>query len=726
MSLLDIVGNVFYQIYDYFQYITKVDEQSKAVVPVAKGEQKDIFGSDEPVLDLIANVFSDKVLSLNDDFAKEALDLHNILRAKHHAAPLKYSRELQTIAQSWLQTLVVLDRMQHSYNHRANGEALGENIVVLWSNYGSPLSGTNATLQWYNEYPMHNYAGQYQQPTGHFTQLIWASTTHMGIAKAQGPSGKWFGVANYYPMGNIVDKENYFNEFIMKENPSKKLDEYLNQQSSIRNQFEPTIPDDNANNCNKLIYQQFLLKRNERPSKIIIDDDFRRRLDSSSISGRIVKRTNLNDKNRSTFDDALTKRTNRTILDNNQNQNKNTDSRTVSNAGTESPFGNSLDKTNNNRKTLDNTPVSRPTSPKFADHKSPKNVKKTEFEASEVCEESKDSEDICGMKNIIMMNFNETERFLKTKTNCCMPDMEDVGTGKAIPRAAEMELRRSIASNERLMHQYKQLKDKVDRSNDMARMYAGKMHMMFEIEKLKVFVEMRKSECARLRGKARFFQRLLADNYAQIEKYKSTLAKLQENIDKADHHIDELPGVTTTENKNKSEICQYRTELLATKEMIDDELCLSLCSKEQQAKQQLKKIGETLAEFQDETTKAYKRIEKLNHKLLESGDYTSQSTNPCRRNTPCSPAYALLQNQPQMPNCHNNTNYNNNNNNNYSFLYNINNSNDLDNMTNISTVDELPFKKFEEQFTIENEEGQLKKIEDLIDDMQKILQISNS
>lgn len=39
--------------------------------------------------------------------------------------------------------------------------------------------------------------------TGHFTQLIWASSRCFGVGKARSRSGKIIVVANYQPVGNI-------------------------------------------------------------------------------------------------------------------------------------------------------------------------------------------------------------------------------------------------------------------------------------------------------------------------------------------------------------------------------------------------------------------------------------------------------------------------------------------------------------------------------------------
>ena len=41
---------------------------------------------------------------------------------------------------------------------------------------------------------------------GHFTQVVWKSSTDFGVGKAQTKDGKWLVVANYYPAGNFVGR----------------------------------------------------------------------------------------------------------------------------------------------------------------------------------------------------------------------------------------------------------------------------------------------------------------------------------------------------------------------------------------------------------------------------------------------------------------------------------------------------------------------------------------
>ncbi|KAI3384785.1 hypothetical protein SNEBB_006593 [Seison nebaliae] len=236
-----------------------------------------------------------------------------------------------------------------------------------------------------------------------------------------------------------------------------------------------------------------------------------------------------------------------------------------------------------------------------------------------------EAEDVCGLQNIIMLNFKANEKFLTTKGNCTIPEMDEV---ENIRKAGEMtQGGEKVFGGEQevLKNDYNSLKKKYERISNghITKSYAKKLHIMFEIEKLKVFVEMRKSECARLRGKARFYQRIMADNQLMKERYLDTLKKLCENIHKADEHINRLPDHTTTENNAKSEICQYRTELISTKEMVEQELNLEQKLREEKVEAQFQLLKDMMSEFHVETTKAYKRIARLNGRLLSNNENDS-------------------------------------------------------------------------------------------------------
>jgi len=120
-------------------------------------------------------------------FREDALKAHNDLRAQHKAPGLTLAEDLNQYAQRWAETLVATGRLEHSDCRHATGQ-LGENIAYAWSSRpeGGDLTGGEATQQWYDEIKLHDFKKQHQKGTGHFTQVVWASTREMGVGKARG------------------------------------------------------------------------------------------------------------------------------------------------------------------------------------------------------------------------------------------------------------------------------------------------------------------------------------------------------------------------------------------------------------------------------------------------------------------------------------------------------------------------------------------------------------
>lgn len=123
------------------------------------------------------------------------LDAQNRLREKHCAPPLAWSDDLARTAQGWADTLQKRGcALAHSRT------AHGENLLGGTAGGQSP---EGVARVWYGEIDRYDFGkGSFSAKTGHFTQLVWARSRHVGCGKATCRDGEVW-VCNYDPPGNV-------------------------------------------------------------------------------------------------------------------------------------------------------------------------------------------------------------------------------------------------------------------------------------------------------------------------------------------------------------------------------------------------------------------------------------------------------------------------------------------------------------------------------------------
>lgn len=79
---------------------------------------------------------------------------------------------------------------------------MGQNIALGGKNF----TFDKALAMWMQEQCNYRGGNSYQPGCGHFTQVVWKSTTHVGVGVAKIPCGngaKTIIVANFHPPGNF-------------------------------------------------------------------------------------------------------------------------------------------------------------------------------------------------------------------------------------------------------------------------------------------------------------------------------------------------------------------------------------------------------------------------------------------------------------------------------------------------------------------------------------------
>jgi uncharacterized protein YkwD len=130
-----------------------------------------------------------------DPIVERWVNAHNRYRTKHCAPPLTWSTKLAEVAQKWADTMKAKGcTFEHSGDKR-----YGENLAGGTSGALDP----EATVgMWYDEIKEYTFPdGGFSMKTGHFTQLVWRSTKHVGCGRTT-CKGMDLYVCNYDPPGN--------------------------------------------------------------------------------------------------------------------------------------------------------------------------------------------------------------------------------------------------------------------------------------------------------------------------------------------------------------------------------------------------------------------------------------------------------------------------------------------------------------------------------------------
>lgn len=144
--------------------------------------------------------------SLDGNEEQAILSYHNQVRSSVGVAPLHWANDLALHAAHWAEVLESKScQLEHSHD-----SSYGENLFMT-SNKDTHQAVVEAARAWEGE--KSSYSGQALNQSnwsdaGHYTQMVWSSTTELGCAKALCSNGVLV-VCNYHPAGNRLGEKPY-------------------------------------------------------------------------------------------------------------------------------------------------------------------------------------------------------------------------------------------------------------------------------------------------------------------------------------------------------------------------------------------------------------------------------------------------------------------------------------------------------------------------------------
>jgi hypothetical protein len=142
--------------------------------------------------------------SFAQQFPSRILAAHNAVRVRAGVTPLVWDPALGNSAAAYAQTLAFTNTFQHSDRKARRG--VGEN---LWMGSRGAFSVERMVSDWASEqrlfragmFPAVSRSGNWAD-VGHYTQIVWPSTTRVGCAIATNARADYL-VCHYSPAGNM-------------------------------------------------------------------------------------------------------------------------------------------------------------------------------------------------------------------------------------------------------------------------------------------------------------------------------------------------------------------------------------------------------------------------------------------------------------------------------------------------------------------------------------------
>ncbi|KAF6209045.1 hypothetical protein GE061_014788 [Apolygus lucorum] len=162
--------------------------------------------------------------SINKQQRNTIVELHNQLRNKvasgkvlsqspaQNMKELVWDNEMAQHAQTWADGCV----FEHDPNRKdSRGQYFGQNLAMTMTSAQNNVNNPNIEYMinaWFNEVYKYGYTGGFNHATGHYSQMIWASSNKVGCGLTSYSSSKMYNtllVCNYSPAGNVLGEHAY-------------------------------------------------------------------------------------------------------------------------------------------------------------------------------------------------------------------------------------------------------------------------------------------------------------------------------------------------------------------------------------------------------------------------------------------------------------------------------------------------------------------------------------
>lgn len=149
------------------------------------------------------------------------LATHNQYRAAVGVPALRWSKHLSAYAQEWANYLATKNSCKMTHRTEAKADPLNYGENLYWA---SPVEWTDGRKDvqkiapfavakaWGDErvdYSHTSNSCRTGEQCGHYTQMVWRNTTHVGCAMTVCPNKAQLWVCNYNPPGNWVGQRPY-------------------------------------------------------------------------------------------------------------------------------------------------------------------------------------------------------------------------------------------------------------------------------------------------------------------------------------------------------------------------------------------------------------------------------------------------------------------------------------------------------------------------------------